>query len=205
MNFCNLFKHFLDDNLIILGFFFQRLAQIFIKIHQNCKADVFFFFFVSPETFNRFHFYLEFPEGKWIFCELKTTFAQEWHLLDTEDTDMPSQHFLCSPADRKSGKTEASGGWAAAAGGPVRVHREWLCLYEEEGGGDAGHKRWEGKRFKLEYIEANIWMSFCLLSAESTNTRVLYFSIFSMCCLIGLATWQVFYLRRFFKAKKLIE
>jgi len=40
---------------------------------------------------------------------------------------------------------------------------------------------------------------------ESTNSRVLYFSIFSMCCLLGLATWQVFYLRRFFKAKKLIE
>ncbi|XP_030069998.1 transmembrane emp24 domain-containing protein 10 [Microcaecilia unicolor] len=40
---------------------------------------------------------------------------------------------------------------------------------------------------------------------ESTNVRVLYFSIFSMCCLIGLATWQVFYLRRFFQAKKLIE
>ncbi|XP_056151817.1 transmembrane emp24 domain-containing protein 10-like [Lampris incognitus] len=40
---------------------------------------------------------------------------------------------------------------------------------------------------------------------ESTNTRVLYFSVFSMCCLTGLATWQIFYLRRFFKAKKLIE
>jgi len=40
---------------------------------------------------------------------------------------------------------------------------------------------------------------------ESTNTRVLYFSVFSMCCLLGLATWQVLYLRRFFKAKKLIE
>uniref|UniRef100_A0A1B6D7M5 GOLD domain-containing protein n=1 Tax=Clastoptera arizonana TaxID=38151 RepID=A0A1B6D7M5_9HEMI len=40
---------------------------------------------------------------------------------------------------------------------------------------------------------------------ESTNNRVLYFSIFSMCCLLGLATWQVLYLRRFFKAKKLIE
>ena len=26
---------------------------------------------------------------------------------------------------------------------------------------------------------------------ESTNSRVLYFSIFSMCCLLGLATWQV--------------
>uniref|UniRef100_A0A2K5HQZ8 GOLD domain-containing protein n=1 Tax=Colobus angolensis palliatus TaxID=336983 RepID=A0A2K5HQZ8_COLAP len=40
---------------------------------------------------------------------------------------------------------------------------------------------------------------------ESTNTWVLYFSIFSMFCLTGLATWQVFYLQCFFKAKKLIK
>lgn len=40
---------------------------------------------------------------------------------------------------------------------------------------------------------------------ESTNNRVLFFSIFSMCCLLGLATWQVLYLRRYFKAKKLID
>ncbi|OXU17745.1 transmembrane emp24 domain-containing protein bai isoform X2 [Nasonia vitripennis] len=40
---------------------------------------------------------------------------------------------------------------------------------------------------------------------EATNSRVLYFSIFSMLCLLSLATWQVFYLRRFFRAKKLIE
>ncbi|KAB0803648.1 hypothetical protein PPYR_00618 [Photinus pyralis] len=40
---------------------------------------------------------------------------------------------------------------------------------------------------------------------ESTNSKVLYFSIFSMACLLGLATWQVLYLRRYFKAKKLIE
>ena len=40
---------------------------------------------------------------------------------------------------------------------------------------------------------------------ESTNSRVLYFSVFSMLCLIGLATWQVLYLRKFFKSKKLIE
>lgn len=40
---------------------------------------------------------------------------------------------------------------------------------------------------------------------ESTNSRVLYFSIFSLCILTGLATWQVLYLRRYFKAKKLIE
>ncbi|XP_026816839.1 transmembrane emp24 domain-containing protein bai-like [Rhopalosiphum maidis] len=40
---------------------------------------------------------------------------------------------------------------------------------------------------------------------ESTNTRVFYFSLFSMICLIVLATWQVWYLRSYFKAKKLIE
>ncbi|KHN82857.1 Transmembrane emp24 domain-containing protein 10 [Toxocara canis] len=40
---------------------------------------------------------------------------------------------------------------------------------------------------------------------ESTNSRVLYLSIFSMLCLLGLAAWQVLYLRRYFKAKKLID
>ncbi|VDK46735.1 unnamed protein product [Anisakis simplex] len=40
---------------------------------------------------------------------------------------------------------------------------------------------------------------------ESTNSRVLYLSIFSMMCLLGLAAWQVLYLRRYFKAKKLID
>ncbi|XP_066923150.1 transmembrane emp24 domain-containing protein 10-like [Clytia hemisphaerica] len=40
---------------------------------------------------------------------------------------------------------------------------------------------------------------------ESTSDRVLYFSVFSMLCLVGLAMWQIFYLRRFFIAKKLIE
>lgn len=40
---------------------------------------------------------------------------------------------------------------------------------------------------------------------ESTNSKVLYFSLFSMSCLLGLAVWQVLYLRRYFKAKKLIE
>merc|ERR1712147_130466 len=40
---------------------------------------------------------------------------------------------------------------------------------------------------------------------ESTNSRVLYFSIFSMLCLVALGTWQVLYLRKFFKSKKLID
>ncbi|XP_068117557.1 transmembrane emp24 domain-containing protein 10-like [Hyperolius riggenbachi] len=40
---------------------------------------------------------------------------------------------------------------------------------------------------------------------ESTSQRVLYFSMFSMFCLVSLATWQLLYLRRFFKSKKLLE
>lgn len=40
---------------------------------------------------------------------------------------------------------------------------------------------------------------------ESTNNKVLYFSIFSMGCLMTLAIWQVLYLRRYFKAKRLID
>ncbi|XP_071873663.1 transmembrane emp24 domain-containing protein bai [Bombus fervidus] len=40
---------------------------------------------------------------------------------------------------------------------------------------------------------------------EATNSRVLYFSIFSMSWLLILSIWQVLYLRSFFKAKKLIE
>ncbi|XP_012222023.1 transmembrane emp24 domain-containing protein bai [Linepithema humile] len=40
---------------------------------------------------------------------------------------------------------------------------------------------------------------------EATNTRVLYFSLFSICIVFGLSTWQLFYFRRFFRMKKLIE
>ncbi|XP_018402300.1 PREDICTED: transmembrane emp24 domain-containing protein bai isoform X1 [Cyphomyrmex costatus] len=40
---------------------------------------------------------------------------------------------------------------------------------------------------------------------EATNTRVLYFSLFSLCILFGLSIWQIFYFRRFFRMKKLIE
>ena len=40
---------------------------------------------------------------------------------------------------------------------------------------------------------------------ESTNSRVFYFSIFSMICLLGLAVAQVLYLKKYFKSKKLIE
>ncbi|KAM8737858.1 transmembrane emp24 domain-containing protein 10-like [Acanthopagrus schlegelii] len=39
----------------------------------------------------------------------------------------------------------------------------------------------------------------------STNTRVLFINIISISCLCSMAIWQVFYLRRFFRSKKLIE
>uniref|UniRef100_A0A7S3D8Z3 GOLD domain-containing protein n=1 Tax=Palpitomonas bilix TaxID=652834 RepID=A0A7S3D8Z3_9EUKA len=38
---------------------------------------------------------------------------------------------------------------------------------------------------------------------ESTNTRVVVFSLFSMSVMIGVGVWQVMYLKSYFKAKKL--
>ncbi|XP_059209377.1 transmembrane emp24 domain-containing protein 10-like [Centropristis striata] len=40
---------------------------------------------------------------------------------------------------------------------------------------------------------------------ESTNMRVQLFSFISVCGFLALATWQIFYLRRYFKTKKFIE
>jgi len=67
---------------------------------------------------------------------------------------------------------------------------------------------------KLEDLSASIVQDFEYMKKreeemrdtnESTNTRVFYLSVFSMCCLLSLATWQVLYLRKYFKSKKLIE
>ncbi|XP_071447614.1 transmembrane emp24 domain-containing protein bai [Hetaerina americana] len=84
-----------------------------------------------------------------------------------------------------------------------------------EGLGEAAKlKPLEVELKRLEDLSESIVQDFSLMrkleeemrdTNESTNSRVLYFSIFSVCCLLGLATWQGLYLRRFFKAKKLIE
>uniref|UniRef100_A0A094ZM76 Transmembrane emp24 domain-containing protein 10 n=1 Tax=Schistosoma haematobium TaxID=6185 RepID=A0A094ZM76_SCHHA len=67
---------------------------------------------------------------------------------------------------------------------------------------------------KLESLADEIVQDFVVMHSksskmrninESTHTRVLYFSILSMVILIGFACWQVLYLRRYFKSKKLIE
>jgi hypothetical protein len=39
---------------------------------------------------------------------------------------------------------------------------------------------------------------------ESTNSRVLWFSFLSIVVLLGMGVWQVLYLKKFFKSKKLI-
>ncbi|MES1916303.1 MAG: Transmembrane emp24 domain-containing protein 10 [Cercozoa sp. M6MM] len=39
---------------------------------------------------------------------------------------------------------------------------------------------------------------------ESTNTRVLWFSVFSMLALGALSVWQIYFLRDFFRRKKMI-
>uniref|UniRef100_A0A8C8C763 GOLD domain-containing protein n=1 Tax=Oncorhynchus tshawytscha TaxID=74940 RepID=A0A8C8C763_ONCTS len=62
---------------------------------------------------------------------------------------------------------------------------------------------------RLEDLSESIVNDFAYMKKREEEMRdtngKLSSIIFSMCCLIGLATWQVFYLRRFFKAKKLIE
>ncbi|ORZ01833.1 emp24/gp25L/p24 family/GOLD-domain-containing protein [Lobosporangium transversale] len=40
---------------------------------------------------------------------------------------------------------------------------------------------------------------------ESTNERVKYFSSLTMFILVGLGLWQIFYLKRFFRKKRLID
>lgn len=60
-----------------------------------------------------------------------------------------------------------------------------------------------GNLFEFK-LSAYLLLTFILFT-EQTNARVFYFSIFSLFCLMGLATWQSLYLRRFFKSKKLIE
>lgn len=40
---------------------------------------------------------------------------------------------------------------------------------------------------------------------ESTTNRVFYLSIFSIFIILALPTWQLLYLRKYFKSKKLIE
>jgi len=84
-----------------------------------------------------------------------------------------------------------------------------------EGLGDAAKlKPLEVELKRLEDLSESIVQDFAHMrqreeemrdTNESTNSRVLYFSIFSMLCLLGLATWQVLYLRKYFKSKKLIE
>jgi len=84
-----------------------------------------------------------------------------------------------------------------------------------EGLGDAAKlKPLEVELKRLEDLSESIVQDFAHMrqreeemrdTNESTNSRVLYFSVFSMLCLLGLATWQVLYLRKYFKSKKLIE
>ncbi|KAI9284209.1 emp24/gp25L/p24 family/GOLD-domain-containing protein [Umbelopsis sp. AD052] len=67
---------------------------------------------------------------------------------------------------------------------------------------------------KLEKVVQEIWDEMEYLKSreakmrdtnESTNERVQWFSIVTLLTLVGLGTWQVMYLRRFFKRKRLID
>ncbi|XP_068436851.1 transmembrane emp24 domain-containing protein 10-like [Clinocottus analis] len=72
----------------------------------------------------------------------------------------------------------------------------------------------EAKLKHLEHLSQSIADDFTYLrkrwkemrqTNNSTNMRMQLFSVISVCCFLASATWQIFYLRRFFKTKKLIE
>jgi len=41
-------------------------------------------------------------------------------------------------------------------------------------------------------------------TSESTNGRVLWWSVFECLLLIGMSCWQIFYLRRLFEVKRTV-
>jgi len=49
-----------------------------------------------------------------------------------------------------------------------------------------------------------LWCCITCILTESTNARVLWFSVLSMVILLVLGAWQLYYLKRFFQEKKLI-
>ena len=70
------------------------------------------------------------------------------------------------------------------------------------------------KQLRLRLDSEFLYSTWLLLAAlpqesmrntnESTNARVLWFSVFSVCVLFSTATWQVLHLKQYFKKKKLI-
>jgi len=72
----------------------------------------------------------------------------------------------------------------------------------------------EAELRKLEKVVQEIWDEMEYLknreakmrdTNESTNERVQWFSFLTLFTLISLGTWQIYYLRRFFKRKRLID
>ncbi|XP_063724246.1 transmembrane emp24 domain-containing protein 10-like [Symsagittifera roscoffensis] len=156
------------------------------------------------------------------------TAAVYFHISERKVTDM-KQHVLFTKEDASSGKfaftTEdydrfevcfISQGPESGPSREVKLvlkHGVEAKNYEETGKVEK-LKPLEIELRRLEDLSESIVNDFSYMKEreeymrdtnESTNSRVLYFSVFSMCCLFGLATWQVLYLRKYFKSKKLID
>lgn len=93
--------------------------------------------------------------------------GSEWRLLARMYFSLSVQMGSVLLSDCQGGEAEAPGGGAQAAGGPFRVHRQWLCLHEEAGGGDAGHQRWgaavHSHGFIFSFLQSgpSLWISSC--------------------------------------------
>nr|CDS34292.1 transmembrane emp24 domain containing protein [Hymenolepis microstoma] len=101
--------------------------------------------------------------------------------------------------------------------GTVETREVFVDIKQEDEVKDVGTenlKPIEAELKKVEYYTDSIVRDFVSMHKRadamrdinaSTHSRVLYLSLFSILCLVGLAVWQVIYLRNYFKSKKLID
>merc|ERR1712037_774821 len=137
--------------------------------------------------------------------DMMVTDTKGQHFVNREKTDKGKICFISRvPANMRGGRHEI-----------FLATKHGVEAKNYEGLGDAAKlKPLEVELKRLEDLSESIVQDFAHMRQReeemrdtngSTNSCVLYFSLFSMCCLLGLATWQVLYLRKFFKSKKLIE
>ena len=56
--------------------------------------------------------------------------------------------------------------------------------------------------FSSQLLYGFIDLTVTLIAAESTNSRVMWWSIFESLTLIGVCLWQVYYMKRIFETKR---
>lgn len=66
------------------------------------------------------------------------------------------------------------------------------------------HRAWGSEGSFLRFPPTNTRTHKPKTRAETTDSRIQWFSIFSIVILLAVATWQVVFLKQFFRSKKLL-